>query len=44
VSGCFYLAVAELEKCALVTADESLIAKVKTTAFRGAVVPLFSAA
>jgi predicted nucleic acid-binding protein len=40
VSGCFYLAAAELEKCALVTADEELIAKVRATAFRGAVVPL----
>jgi predicted nucleic acid-binding protein len=40
VSGCFYLAVAELERCALVTADESLLGKIKATAFRGAVIPL----
>jgi predicted nucleic acid-binding protein len=44
VSGCFYLAVAELEKSALVTCDGSLLGKVKTTAFRGAVVPLLGAA
>jgi predicted nucleic acid-binding protein len=42
-SACFYLAAAELEKCALVTADEELIAKVKATAFRGAVIPLRAA-
>jgi predicted nucleic acid-binding protein len=42
VNDCFYLALAELEKCVLVTADQRLLAKVEHTAFRGAVVGLLA--
>jgi predicted nucleic acid-binding protein len=40
VDDCFYLALAELERCVLVTADQRLLAKVEPTAFRNAVVGL----
>jgi predicted nucleic acid-binding protein len=40
VDGCFYLALAELEKCVLVTADERLLEKVSHSAFRGGVIAL----
>jgi predicted nucleic acid-binding protein len=43
VGACFYLALAELEKCVLVTADRRLLHRVEQTAFRSAVISLENA-